>query len=105
MIDENDVTVWRRLRLEDFTEEQHAQLAASMWQTQRFLQAEDPDTAGEKRKRTIAINYLVDLRRMLRRHFGHVYADPVLADELELDPDVWGDCIAGLDLRGLTDAI
>jgi len=97
--------VWRWLRWKDMTTEEHERLAHSLYRTQTYLLCLEPGTASEKRKRTIAIGYLVDLRRLLRRRFGHVYADPVLEDELELDPDVWGECIAGLDLRGLTDAI
>lgn len=95
---ENDVTVWRWLRWQDMTTEEHERLAHSLYRTQTYLLCLEPGTASEKRKRTTAINFLADMRRELRQRFGAVYADPVLEDELEPDLDVWGDCIAGLDL-------
>ena len=98
---ENDVDVWRRLCVSDLTTEEHERLARSLWQTQTTIEGQKPRDANGKRARTMAIRFLVQMRRELREQYGAVYADPVMDWEIVPDPDVWGECIEGLDMFGV----
>ena len=94
---ENDCDVWRRVPLSKLTIEEHEQHARMLWRAQIAIEGQTPRDANGKRARTLAIRFLVQMRRELREQFGAVYADPVMEEELTPDPDVWGACIEGLE--------
>jgi hypothetical protein len=84
---------WLTLYISELTPAQHERLAESLWQVEATLRALCPARPSEKRTATLGANFIAQMRRELREQYGEVY----LAGEADVDMDVWGECIEGLE--------
>lgn len=94
---------WELIPLAHFTLEDHERFAFSLYQVESAMAMSHPKTATDRRRRTMGVQYVQRMRAALCKHYGEVYGDPVA--DVAVDLDVWGECIAGLDLKGLDNAI